>query len=58
MLNRLVTEAGRIAYKPIHLGSACIMLEAHQLYRSIGFQEINLNEESEITIEFQKHWVF
>jgi hypothetical protein len=34
------------------------MNEAHQLYRSIGFREIEAYEGSEIPKEFQKNWIF
>jgi hypothetical protein len=34
------------------------MHEAHQLYRSRGFAEIQPYEGSEIPPEFQQNWVF
>jgi len=58
LINRLIEESSRIGYKRIRLDSARFMTEAHQLYRSIGFQEINAYEGSEIPPEFQKHWIF
>ena len=58
LINRLVAEATRIGYKRLRLDSARFMIEAHQLYRSTGFYDIDPYEGSEIPIEFQKHWVF
>ena len=34
------------------------MREAHGLYHSAGFREIDEYEGSEIPREFRKHWVF
>lgn len=58
LLNRLLQEAQHIGYKLVRLDSARFMREAHQLYRSTGFKEINAYDGSEIPKEFQEHWVF
>ena len=58
LLERLLAEAKEIGYPAIRLDSARFMREAHALYRSAGFDEIEPYPESEIPPEFQKHWVF
>jgi GNAT superfamily N-acetyltransferase len=58
LLEGLVNEAREIGYPRIRLDSARFMKEAHSLYRSAGFQEIDPYPESEIPAEFQKHWIF
>ena len=58
MLNRLLEEARQAGYQRIRLDSARFMTEAHKLYRSAGFREIEAYEGSEIPKEFQNHWVF
>ena len=58
LLNQLLQDAQQIGYQLVRLDSAGFMKEAHQLYRSMGFQEITAYEGSEIPKEFQVHWVF
>jgi GNAT superfamily N-acetyltransferase len=58
LLNRLLEEARRVGYERIRLDSARFMTEAHQLYRSAGFREIEAYEGSEIPKEFQENWIF
>jgi GNAT superfamily N-acetyltransferase len=58
LLNQLMEEARQIGYERIRLDSARFMSEAHQLYRTNGFQEIAAYEGSEIPKEFQNHWIF
>ena len=58
LLNQLLEEARQIGYKRVCLDSARFMTEAHQLYRTRGFREIDAYEGSEIPAEFQKHWIF
>jgi GNAT superfamily N-acetyltransferase len=58
LLNLLLEEAHQIGYGLIRLDSARFMKEAHQLYRSTGFREIEAYEGSEIPKEFQKNWIF
>ena len=58
LLNQLLEEARQIGYERIRLDSARFMAEAHQLYRTSGFREIEAYEGSEIPKEFQKNWIF
>jgi GNAT superfamily N-acetyltransferase len=58
LLNQLLEEAHQIGYRRIRLDSARFMAEAHQLYRTNGFREIQAYEGSEIPQEFQSHWIF
>lgn len=58
MLNRLLQEAQSVGYHIVRLDSARFMKEAHQLYRSTGFEEIAAYAGSEIPKEFHGHWVF
>lgn len=58
LLNQLLEEARQIGYERIRLDSARFMTEAHQLYRTNGFREIEAYEGSEIPKEFQKNWIF
>ncbi len=58
LINQLVSEAIQIGYERLRLDSAGFMKEAHHLYRSVGFREIDAYEGSEIPKDYQKHWVF
>jgi GNAT superfamily N-acetyltransferase len=58
LLNGLLEEARLIGYERVRLDSARFMKEAHQLYRTSGFREIEAYEGSEIPQEFQDHWIF
>jgi GNAT superfamily N-acetyltransferase len=58
LIEDLIAEAREIGYPRIRLDSTRFMKEAHSLYRSVGFQEIEPYPESEIPEEFQQHWVF
>ena len=58
LLNRLLEEARQSGYEQIRLDSARFMKEAHQLYQTSGFREIEAYEGSEIPKEFQKNWIF
>jgi GNAT superfamily N-acetyltransferase len=58
LLEGLIEEARSIGYSLIRLDSARYMKEAHSLYRSAGFEEIDEYPESEIPEEFREHWVF
>lgn len=58
LLNQLLQEARQIGYTQVRLDSARFMTEAHQLYRTNGFREIQAYEGSEIPQEFQSHWIF
>jgi GNAT superfamily N-acetyltransferase len=58
LLTRLLEEARQIGYERVRLDSARFMTDAHKLYRSAGFHEIEAYEGSEIPKEFQNHWIF
>ena len=58
LLNQVLEEARQIGYTLVRLDSARFMTEAHQLYRTNGFREIEAYEGSEIPKEFQKNWIF
>jgi GNAT superfamily N-acetyltransferase len=58
LVRRLLDEAHAIGYQRIRLDSARFMKQAHALYRSFGFREIEPYEGSEIPKEFQVHWIF
>jgi GNAT superfamily N-acetyltransferase len=58
LLRRILEESCQIGYERVRLDSARFMAEAHQLYRTSGFQEIEAYEGSEIPKEFQSHWIF
>jgi GNAT superfamily N-acetyltransferase len=58
LINRLMQEAQQIGYHQVRLDSARFMQAAHQLYKSVGFKEIDAYEGSEIPHEFQKNWIF
>jgi GNAT superfamily N-acetyltransferase len=58
LVSRLLAEARAIGYRRIRLDSTRFMKDAHALYRSFGFHEIEPYEGSEIPKEFQAHWVF
>ncbi len=58
LVERLLDEARQIGYQRVRLDSARFMREAHALYASLGFHEIDAYEGSEIPPEFRKHWLF
>ncbi len=58
LLNQLIQSAREIGYSKILLDSARFMKEAHSLYRSAGFKEIDIYSETEMTEDFQEHMVF
>ena len=58
LLNELLEQSHQIGYQRVRLDSARFMSEAHQLYRTSGFREIEAYEGSEIPKEFQSHWIF
>ena len=58
LLTQLLEKARQIGYQRVRLDSARFMTEAHQLYRTNGFREIEAYEGSEIPKEFQKNWIF
>jgi GNAT superfamily N-acetyltransferase len=47
LLNQLLEEAHQVGYEQIRLDSVRFMTEAHQLYRTNGFREIEAYEGSD-----------
>jgi GNAT superfamily N-acetyltransferase len=58
LVNSLIQEARTIGYPRVRLDSTRFMEEAHSLYRSVGFKEIEEYPERENPEEYRKHWVF
>jgi GNAT superfamily N-acetyltransferase len=58
LVDSLIQEAREIGYPRMRLDSTRFMREAHALYRSVGFREIEEYPESEIPEEYRAHWVF
>ncbi len=58
LVRGLITDIQQAGYTTLRLDSARFMHEAHALYHSMGFREIEPYAESEIPPDFQKHWVF
>jgi GNAT superfamily N-acetyltransferase len=58
LLEALIHEARASGYPIMRLDSTRFMAEAHALYRSAGFEEIEEYPESEIPPQFRQHWVF
>lgn len=58
LVGKLLEEARKIGYERIRLDSTRYMLNAHDLYRSFGFQEIAPYPESEIPKDYHTHWIF
>lgn len=58
LVRKLIDVAIGIGYTRLRLGSAGYMREAHHLYRSMGFTEIEPYEESEVPKEICSHWIF
>jgi GNAT superfamily N-acetyltransferase len=58
LLDQLIRDAKEIGYSKILLDSAQFMREAHSLYRSAGFKDIELYPETEMSEDFQEHMVY
>jgi GNAT superfamily N-acetyltransferase len=58
LVEKLLEEARKVGYGMIRLDSTRYMVNAHDLYRSFGFQEIAPYPESEIPKEYHAHWIF
>jgi len=58
LLDQLLKVAIQYGYERIRLDSVRFMKQAHHLYRTVGFSEIEAYEGSEVPKEFQKHWIF
>jgi len=58
LLEALIRQARAGGFHIMRLDSTRFMKEAHALYRSLGFEEIEEYPESEIPPQFRQHWVF
>ena len=58
LVKQTIEEVRRQQYSIIRLDSARFMSDAHALYRSLGFTDIDPYDESEIPVQYRKHWVF
>ncbi len=58
LVRNLLEEARVVGYAMIRLDSTRYMVNAHDIYRSFGFQEIAPYPESEIPKEYHAHWIF
>ncbi len=58
LLEAVLERARRAGYATVRLDSAGFMREAHALYRSAGFRDVEPYDESEIPAQFRHHWVF
>ena len=58
LLEKLIEAAREIGYWRLRLDSATFMTEAHRLYHSLGFKDIEPYPESEIPAALHQHWVF
>ncbi len=58
LLRKLIDESIVIGYTRLRLESSRFMTEAHHLYRSMGFAEIEPFDQSEIPEEFRSNQVF
>lgn len=56
--NGIIAQAKKRGYTTLRLDSALFMTEAHSLYRSAGFREIEPYSESDIPPEFHQYAVF
>jgi GNAT superfamily N-acetyltransferase len=58
MLNELLITAKAAGHRRVRLDSPSFMTDAHRLYRSAGFVDIEPYSESEIPDQFKEHWLF
>jgi GNAT superfamily N-acetyltransferase len=58
LLNQLIEQAAEMGCLHLRLDSARFMKEAHELYRTHGFREIEPYKGSEIPKELQSLWLF
>jgi GNAT superfamily N-acetyltransferase len=58
LVDEVISESRVIGCKRIRLDSARFMSDAHVLYRSKGFKEIEAYPESEIPEQVRQHWIF
>ena len=58
LVKHLIDEAREIGYSRMRLDSARFMREAHSIYRSAGFKEIEPYPGSELPEELRPFWIF
>jgi GNAT superfamily N-acetyltransferase len=58
LVDESINRVRELKYNEIRLDSAGFMTAAHSVYRASGFKEISPYNESEIPIEYWKHWIF
>ena len=58
LLEKLIQSAKEIGYSKVLLDSARFMEKAHFLYQSLGFREIEIYSETEMTEDFQEHMIY
>ena len=58
LVQALIADLREAGFTLFQLESAKFQQEAHALYRSFGFQEIDPYPENEIPENFRKHWIF
>jgi GNAT superfamily N-acetyltransferase len=58
MLDDLLATATAARHQRVRLDSPSFMTDAHRLYRSAGFADIEPYHESEIPDQFKQHWKF
>ena len=58
LLAQLIQSAKEIGYSKILLDSAKFIQEAYSLYQSVGFREVEIYSETEMTENFQEHMVY
>jgi len=58
LVEESIRRAREAGYVEMRLDSAGFMEGAHRLYRTAGFVQVPPYEESEIPLEYRKHWVF
>ena len=58
MLDLPIEAASDVGYSRVVLDSPDFMTAAHGLYRSRGFADREPYPESEISSEYQSHWIF
>jgi len=58
LVSALIEAVRQQQYTTLRLDSAGFMREAHALYRSFGFHDIQAYAGTEIPPEYQSHWVF
>ena len=58
LVQESIRQVRTMKYTKMRLDSAGFMLDAHRVYRSLGFREISAYGGSEIPVEYRQHWVF